>query len=165
MTDKTKSASFAFAKYYSAEETIRSMKEDDDAMYRWICEEVREARIPESVLWRWAMNYELTQKHFTEYMDGKKTHKQTIHKKVRNEDGSKTDVSEDAHITDEGIYYQKWDDGDEPKFYMKEFLITPEYFKIWRGTFVLNDAVRGRMRKGTLNAYLKKIGEVLTPEV
>lgn len=118
-------------------------------------------------LWTFANFYQLTQRHFTEYMDGKKTtkmmgdywssvdgksvrEKRAFHNYGTEDDESQYDQSGDCHL---------WDDKEGGKFYYREYDITPEYFTIdCNGTFILNEKVLERMRKGTKTAYLKKIG-------
>lgn len=106
----------------------------------------------EEALWVLLKHLGESQKHYTEYMDGEKTHKGVLVKKDKEGKETRTDY----HITAEGVYYKEWKEGDEPAFYMKDYLFTRRHYKLNKfGMPMLNDTYLNKMSKGKREKYVK----------
>lgn len=160
--------------YYS----IRPLKMTELGMYEHLMEQyvvARTADLDENTrlalilvgaenLWKFANLFNMKQRHYSEYMDGVKTQKKKIVvcRRINGNSIPRTyeNVEDDYHCDEYGEKVEEkgsWMEGDTPRFYYKDYPISPTYFTLTpNGTFVLKDSVVERMRKGTRTAYLKK---------
>jgi hypothetical protein len=145
---------WAWAKYYAAEEENTELKNRIKQMTRKLhvaYQSDGDAAVA-ALIWQNADIHSdtLTQKHYTQFVCGSKTHKGTA--KRMNKDGE--EVVYDAHITAEGETYKPWKEGDEPCFYMKDYPMTETYFTLHEGSFVLKmdilTAMKGAHRRSAL---------------
>ena len=157
---------FAFAKYYKERDEKREWISSIYSAYTNLLHIYAKGNHGvEEALWELAYQIPLTQKHFTEYMDGEKTVRKTIKVKVE-KDGEEIEEDKAFHFTQEGVRYKEWKEGDQPCYYMKEYLIqnrdfdgspidvADRKFKINKyGFFQLNDKYLAKMSKGKRAKY------------
>lgn len=72
-------------------------------------------------LWKYYEDHHSNMRVHSKQICGGKTHKGEVQIK-----GEKVV----AHLTECGVYYKKWEDGDEESYYMKEYHISKENFTI-----------------------------------
>ena len=161
---------FAWAKFYEEEkqnkELVLRMEATIHTMRSlYVAKPCKET---EDSLWAVAECFDSLQTHYTEYMDGEKTHKGVKTTQVWDASTKAyVEKKEDYHITAEGTPYKPWRDGDEPSFYMKDYPIrrtdydgepmAQPYYKIHtNGNFILIDKYLNKM-KGKKGKYVEAV--------
>lgn len=160
---------FAWAKFYEEEKQCKELVLRMEATI-WSMRSLyvaKPCKETEDALWAVAECFESLQTHYTEYMEGEKTHKGV--KKTQVWDASTkayVEKQEDYHITAEGFPYKPWKEGDVPCFYMKDYPIRrtdydgveiePVYKIHTNGNFILIDKYLNKM-KGKKGKYVAEV--------
>ena len=104
-------------------------KECREKMLDMLLKTLRETKDKETakrMVWEYYGMYPQGMRVFTKHTTGEKT-RRAEDVEIRTKAGVERVV---AHLTADGEYYKRWDEGDEPAFYMKMTPITPDNFTL-----------------------------------